>query len=137
MLAQAIFYHLASNLVKASLALQYIRLFSVISPMVWACYGLFILILGAATWGIFGSVFLCDPVKSYWDATLHGTCMAEKERFWSSSVIGIVLDFAIWLLPVPVIRKLNLPRRQKMGLVIVFGLGGLYVSCLLPCTALS
>ncbi|KAA8618050.1 hypothetical protein PtrSN002B_000931 [Pyrenophora tritici-repentis] len=123
-LAQAIAYHLARNLVKASLLLQYMRLFSVISPVVWVCYGLFVLTLGAAAWGIFGNVFLCDPVRSYWDVTLPGTCMAEEEHFWSSSVIGIVLDFAIWLLPAPVVGRLKLPKRQKMGLKVVFGLGG-------------
>ncbi|CAE7186032.1 hypothetical protein PTNB73_06466 [Pyrenophora teres f. teres] len=123
-LAQAISYHLARNLVKASLILQYMRLFSVISPVVWACYGLFVLTLGAAAWGVFGNIFFCDPVRSYWDVTLPGTCMVEEKRFWSSSVIGIVLDFAIWLLPAPVVGRLRLPKRQKMGLMVVFGLGG-------------
>ena len=89
---------------------------------------LLVLIFGAATWGIFGNIFLCDPVRSYWDVTLSGTCMDKENHFWSTSIIGIVLDFAIWLLPMPVVGKLKLPKRQKMGLLLVFGLGGLWVA---------
>jgi hypothetical protein len=130
-LAQAILYHLASNSVKASFVLQYIRLFSFYPHIVWTCYFIFILIFGAAAWGIFGNVFLCDPVQSYWDVTLSGTCMDKESHFWSTSIIGIVLDFAIWVLPIPAVGKLKLPKRQKTGLLVVFGLGGLFVS---PCT---
>ncbi|KAL6173624.1 hypothetical protein ACJQWK_01164 [Exserohilum turcicum] len=123
-LAQAILYHLASNLVKTSLILQYIRLFSHVPSIVCICYALFILVLGATAWGVFGNVFLCDPVQSYWEMTTAGTCMDKEQHFWSTSVIGIVLDVAIWVLPIPVIGQLKLPRRQKTGLLVVFGLGG-------------
>lgn len=53
--------------------------------------------------------------------------MNKEQHFWSASVIGIVLDVAIWTLPIPVIGRLKLPRRQKAGLLVVFGLGVLYV----------
>lgn len=141
MLAQAILYHLASNLVKTSLILQYIRLFSHVPSIVCICYALFILVLGATAWGVFGNVFLCDPVQSYWEMTTAGTCMDKEQHFWSTSVIGIVLDVAIWVLPIPVIGQLKLPRRQKTGLLVVFGLGGVYAYCrykkghILTCTA--
>jgi hypothetical protein len=62
---QSVFYHLAVNLVKASFAMQYIRIFEVVRPVTWACYGLLGLVLGAAAWGVFGVVFLCDPIQSY------------------------------------------------------------------------
>lgn len=128
MLAQAILYHLASNFVKASFLLQYTRIFLVVPAVVWICDAAFVLVLGAAAWGIFGNIFLCNPVQSYWDVSMSGTCMDKEKHFWSTSIIGIVLDFAIWILPIPVIGKLKLPKRQKMGLSIVLGLGGLYVS---------
>lgn len=50
--------------------------------------------------------------------------MNAERHFLSTSVIGIVLDWAIWILPIPVVGQLNLPRRQKCGVVGVFGLGG-------------
>jgi hypothetical protein len=53
--------------------------------------------------------------------------MDKEKHFWSASIIGIVIDFAIWILPLPVIGLLKLPRRQKLGLLFVFGLGVLWV----------
>lgn len=97
--------------------------------MIYACYTLLVMILGATAWGVFGVIFLCDPVHKYWDMTVLGTCMDAETHFWSTSIIGIVLDWAVWLLPIPVVGKLKLPRRQKLGLLVVFGLGGLCVSC--------
>ncbi|KAL6704524.1 hypothetical protein ACN47E_008153 [Coniothyrium glycines] len=121
--AQSIFYHLSINLVKASFVLQYLRLFPFIEPVTVCCSVLLVVILGAAAWGIFGVIFLCKPVQQYWDITLPGSCMDAEDHFWSTSIIGIVLDWAIWLLPVPAIGRLRLPRRQKIGLILVFGLG--------------
>jgi hypothetical protein len=125
--AQSIIYHLAINLVKASFVLQYIRLFPLVIPVIYTCYVLLVLIVGAASWGIFGSIFLCKPVRAYWDITVSGNCLDAEDHFLSSSIIGIVLDWVIWLLPMPVVARLRLPLRQKLGLVIVFGLGILCV----------
>ena len=116
-------YHLASNLVKAPRLIQYIRPFSPIPYIIWSCCILLALVVGATGWGVFGNIFLCKPVQSYWDITITGTCMNKEKHFWSASVIGIVIDFAIWILPLPVLSLLKLPRRQKLGLLVVFGLG--------------
>jgi hypothetical protein len=122
---QSILYHLSIALVKASFALQYLRLFSLIRPLTYTCYLLLALVLGAATWAVFGVVFLCDPIRSYWDLRVPGTCGNAEDHFFSTSVVGIFLDWAIWILPIPVVNRLNLPRRQRMGLLAVFGLGGM------------
>ncbi|OAL43367.1 hypothetical protein IQ07DRAFT_650204 [Pyrenochaeta sp. DS3sAY3a] len=122
--AQSIFYHLSINLVKASFILQFTRLFSVITPVVYSCHILLVLIFGAACWGVFGVIFLCNPVQRYWEFMVPGTCLNAENHFYSTSIIGIVLDWAIWILPIPVLGGLRLPRRQKIGLMGVFGLGG-------------
>ena len=40
-------------------------------------------------------------------------------------MLGIVADWAVWVVPIPVVGRLRLPRRQKIGLLGVFGLGGM------------
>jgi len=126
--AQSIFYHLSVNLVKASFVLQYTRLFNICPSIMFACHTILVTILGATAWGVFGVIFLCNPVRKYWDMTAVGTCMDAETHFWSTSIMGIILDWMIWILPMPVVGKLKLPRRQKLGLLVVFGLGGLCVS---------
>ncbi|KAL5117482.1 hypothetical protein ACEQ8H_004647 [Pleosporales sp. CAS-2024a] len=123
--AHSLLYHLTIALVKSAFTLQYLRLFSLLRPMTVSCYLLLIGIIGAAAWGLFGIVFLCNPVHAYWDVRDDdGTCNDAETHFLSTSVGGIVLDWAIWLLPMPVVGRLRLPYRQKKGLLGVFGLGG-------------
>lgn len=86
---------------------------------------LFVAIAGTATWGIFGVIFLCKPINNYWNLDVSGTCFNAEIHFKSTSILGIVLDWAIWLMPMPVVSRLKLPRRQKGGVLVVFGLGGL------------
>jgi hypothetical protein len=102
---------------------QYLRLFSHLRYLRYYCFGLLVLIFGAMVWAVFGLVFLCSPVQAYWNVKVVGRCMDAEDHFWSTSIIGIVIDWAIWILPMPVIRSLKLPRRQKWGLWGVFGLG--------------
>ena len=40
--------------------------------------------------------------------------------------MNIATDIAIGVLPLPMLKELQLPKRQKIALMIVFGLGGLY-----------
>ncbi|KAF2845134.1 hypothetical protein T440DRAFT_545507 [Plenodomus tracheiphilus IPT5] len=122
--AQSIFYHLSINLVKASFILQYTRLFSLTPSIMYTCYTLLVFVVAATAWGVLGVVFLCSPVQKYWDMTVPGKCMDAETHFWSTSIIGIVLDWTIWILPIPVVGGLKLPRRQRMSLLVVFGLGG-------------
>ena len=122
--AHSLLYQLAVNLVKTTFAFQYLRIFSHLLYPKYCCYLLLILILGATAWGIFGIIFLCNPVKTYWDVKVNGRCMNAENHFWSTSIVGIVIDWAIWMLPIPVVGKLRLPKRQKWGLWGVFGLGG-------------
>ncbi|KAH7413936.1 hypothetical protein DE146DRAFT_783683 [Phaeosphaeria sp. MPI-PUGE-AT-0046c] len=122
---QSLFYHLTTALVKSSFVLQYFRLFTCIRPLTCACYMLLTLTISAAAWGVFGVIFLCNPTHAYWDLeTPNATCKSAENHFLSTSIMGIVLDWAIWVLPIPVVGRLRLPRRQKKCMLGVFGLGG-------------
>lgn len=67
--------------------------------------------------GVFDVHFLYKPLQRDWAIKLPGTCTNAEHHFWSASIIGIVLSKAIWILPVPIVEKLSLPRRQKLGLL--------------------
>lgn len=46
------------------------------------------------------------------------------KRFANASV-NIITDVCTAILPLPVLKRLNLPKRQKIVLMVVFGLGGM------------
>ena len=110
------------NVTKASILIQYLRVFS--SPILRRlCIILMVLLIPAAAWGVFGGIFLCTPVAKVWNPTLPGHCMSAQAYWYSAAGIDIALDFTILLLPMPAISGLRLPKRQKIGLLLVFLLG--------------
>ncbi|KAF2646868.1 hypothetical protein P280DRAFT_387957 [Massarina eburnea CBS 473.64] len=121
---QSLLYHIITNLIKASILIQYRRIFISISrSTMLATTALMLLTAISFAWGFFGVLFLCTPVEKYWDTQTPGRCINAEAHFWSTAILGIVLDFAIWVLPIPVVGRLRMGRRQSWGLVAVFGLG--------------
>lgn len=68
---------------------------------------------------------LCIPVEKNWDPTIRGHCGDPKLLEISTPVPWIVTDLAVLILPLPMIRRLHMPGNQKIGLSVLFLLGGL------------
>ncbi|KAF1962584.1 hypothetical protein CC80DRAFT_531417 [Byssothecium circinans] len=119
-------YQLSINMIKASILIQYRRIFNRVCPIIMlATAALMFLIAAALAYGFCGILFLCNPVEKFWNLQVPGTCNDAERYFWSTSIMGGVLDFAIWILPMPMVGRLKLGRRQRWGLLAVFGLGAL------------
>ncbi|KAH7135017.1 hypothetical protein B0J11DRAFT_564445 [Dendryphion nanum] len=121
--SQSIFFHVCINLIKIAIVIQYSVIFFSRLHVRYLCYTLLFLIAGASSWGIFGVVFMCSPIQKYWRPELTGSCLDAEKHLISSAVVGITLDFTIWVLPIPIVQQLRLPRKQKIGLLIAFVLG--------------
>ena len=74
-------------------------------------------------WLILSGIFGCVPPAGFWDHTLSATCLPEKSMWFSNAAVNILTDFALFLSPLLVLRPMRLPKRQKMGLYVVFALG--------------
>ncbi|CAG8011374.1 unnamed protein product [Penicillium salamii] len=108
---------------KMSILLQYKRVFST-PRMRLACW-LLIGFLGAyGTWTIVSAWANCVPLAKFWDPTLPGFCLDKKALWFSNSAIHILTDIIILLYPMPVLKSLQLPKKQKFALMAVFALGG-------------
>lgn len=75
----------------------------------------------------------CLPFDSKWNvAAIEGWCgRAQQHFFVISSSLHAFSDLLILCLPIPVIWRLDLPRRKRMMLVGMFSGGLLYVVLLL------
>ena len=139
------FYSLTLAFVKISIVLQFLRIFTggVIRRVCWVTLGAMIiylfwsffctLFIGTAIQELYANnmclavVFSCYPVAKFWNPTLEGTC-EQQTRFWySNPLLNLLTDVWLLILPIPVIRQLQLPKKQKLGLVVIFALGGMYV----------
>lgn len=109
-----------------SILLQYRRVFST-PRMRLACNMLIGFLAVYGTWTIVSAWANCVPLERFWDPTVPGFCFDKKALWFSNSAIHILTDILILIYPMPVLKSLQLPRRQRFALMAVFALGGLYV----------
>ncbi|KAK8040783.1 hypothetical protein PG994_013790 [Apiospora phragmitis] len=121
----ALFYHLSLGLVKASILFLYIRMFKSYDTLRRAAW----IVLALVAVGICGILALmltaCIPLHKKWDHTvesINGYCHPVGP-WWTATGFQAGTDVIIFLIPLPIIYKLRLPRRQKLGLVAVFAVG--------------
>ncbi|KAK3707341.1 hypothetical protein LTR37_012185 [Vermiconidia calcicola] len=110
------------NITKASIVVQYLRIFSSRAIRLCCC-AILLILLPVACWGVFGGTFLCSPTAKLWKPELPGHCMSARNYWYSVAGMNIGLDFITLLLPLPAIHALHLPGKQKFGLMFVFLLG--------------
>ena len=77
---------------------------------------------------IFAIIFACNPIDKNWDVTItEGSCINKGALYLGHAAINAATDLITLLLPIPVIIKLPLPTTQKVGVVLMFVVGSLYI----------
>ena len=68
-------------------------------------------------------LFTCIPIEAQWDLTItKKTCIQTRSIWIAGSVVNVITDVALLILPLPYVYKLNAPVAQKIAL------GGMFVS---------
>ncbi|KAF3395979.1 hypothetical protein F1880_006955 [Penicillium rolfsii] len=117
------FYNAAVLCAKASILMQYFRVFPT-RRMRIVCW-VMITILGIyGTWCVISAFLTCVPVAKFWDPTLPGFCLSRPGLWFSNASMHITTDLAILIIPIPALIAIDIPRRQKIALMFVFALGG-------------
>ena len=75
----------------------------------------------------FALCFYCIPAAHFWDPTVPGKCINQVIFTTCASSSLMLTDVVLYLMPMPVIWKLQMTTRRKLELTIIFMLGGLYV----------
>ncbi|KAF5539722.1 integral membrane protein PTH11 [Fusarium napiforme] len=118
-----ILYAVCTACSKMALALFYRRL----SPQrwwKWSVYSVFFLVAGYNLAILLVVLFGCTPFKKSWDLTiLEGSCVDRGAVYVCTAALGILSDLILLIMPLPMILQLQMPRRQKVGLVVLFVIG--------------
>lgn len=101
----------------------------VFGPSKWrrACYVVFVIISAYTLWAFVTAIVPCNPIPKYWYPAKDGWCFPKAILWFLNAGLNIFTDFLIVILPIPAILALQLPRKQKIGVSLVFTLGFLYV----------
>ncbi|KAL8969484.1 MAG: hypothetical protein Q9183_001975 [Haloplaca sp. 2 TL-2023] len=79
----------------------------------------------------FASKGLIDVGNSYfWTQAIDpgkGTCLDRPALLWASSVLTLLNDIAILVLPIPILWRLQMPQSKKIGILGIFLLGSFVV----------
>ncbi|KAK4173306.1 hypothetical protein QBC36DRAFT_59647 [Triangularia setosa] len=117
-----LFYLLTLCFSKISILLLYIHLFT----FKWARLAgqvLLGIVIITHLFMALATFTACIPLNSYWDFTVEKKYCHGQNIWWSNTGMHMVTDFLIFLLPMPVVWSIRLPRRQKLALSGVFGFG--------------
>lgn len=68
-------------------------------------------------------IFDCTPIPKFWDQSLPGTCVPNLPFWYINAAGNIITDVTIFILPLPVLRSLNLQKSQRVLLLGIFSLG--------------
>ncbi|KAL8858715.1 MAG: hypothetical protein Q9178_004803 [Gyalolechia marmorata] len=79
--------------------------------------------------GTFILLFQCSPIQKSWRPLTPGHCLPNEATFYGLAAVTIVFDVVIFLLPIPLLVKLNINVKKKIVLVCVFLLGLLTTVC--------
>ncbi|RKU47651.1 hypothetical protein DL546_008841 [Coniochaeta pulveracea] len=125
MFAIHIFSAIAVTCTKLSIIASYLRIFP------YEGFRRLMYVTGAVTialfiTSIFVTIFKCVPVQASWDFTVkHPKCFKLSHYLYASTGINIATDLILCLSPLPYFYKMQLPRRQKTIISVLFGIGGL------------
>jgi hypothetical protein len=127
MAGQSLFV-LASSFVKMSILVSYFRIApgkSLFRKLVWVTFGL---VFAAFVTFLVALWLQCMPISSYWTLLAdHRDCIPEGPPLVVQTVVNVLTDFMIYALPIPTLFRLSLPVSQRIGLIFLFGFGGVIV----------
>lgn len=124
---------------KISICLLYLTIFT----LEWArraCYVVLSVVVFSNVWAFITVVTNTIPLAATWDSTIVATYTTSQDIWWAvtgyassssssspplthSRRFAVGTDILIFLLPIPIILPLKLPRRQKLAVMGIFLVG--------------
>ncbi|KAG7418086.1 Satratoxin biosynthesis SC1 cluster protein 4 [Fusarium oxysporum f. sp. rapae] len=112
---------------KMALLLVYRRL----APQKWFHFTIWatsVVVIGSSIAITFTTIFPCKPVRAGWDITITDKkCIDRPAVYQATAIMGAITDAMVLAVPIPVVIPLQISRRQKIGLICFFGVGGVTV----------
>ena len=97
----------------------------------WIVYTAAIVTCASCVCYFFVALFQCSPISYYWDKQSQtGTCIDIQIVIWLVylySGFAVISDFTFALLPAWVVSHLNMKKNMKIAVIILMGMGCVYV----------
>jgi len=124
-----IMYLLTLCAAKLSMTFLLLRFSSSSRPITWLLRGTAAVITGLTLAFILWATFQCTPVQSQWDPSVQeGVCASKRSYMVSVYVLSgfsAATDVVMAVVPVFILRRLEIDRRTKVAVWGTMGLGSL------------
>ncbi|PVH91113.1 hypothetical protein DM02DRAFT_479113, partial [Periconia macrospinosa] len=117
-----IVYCASLGLTKLAILMQYRRVFQTPRFQIWN-WVFIAIIIGFTLATVGGGIFVCTPVQKFWKPEVEGHCINKSALWLAHAMMNIITDLMIIILPMPVIRSLQLKPSQKYLLMGIFAFG--------------
>ena len=110
---------------KMSILFLYLRIFSV-SRVYRCCIWLVMFITFSYIFSQFWTqAFFCQPITKYWRPETPGHCLSLVTIIDLYTSLNFITDLLIFVLPLPMVWRIQLSLQEKAGVFMIFILGSL------------
>ena len=112
---------------KMSILCLYLRIFDVDQLFRYCTWAVMFITFGYLFSNIWTQIFGCRPVAKTWTPDLPGHCIQTFKADYGYGSLNIITDLLIFVLPLPMVWRLQLSPRDKLGVSVIFVTGSMYV----------
>ncbi|ROW01257.1 hypothetical protein VMCG_05955 [Cytospora schulzeri] len=121
-----IIYIIVLTITKASILCMYLRIFWAYPPFQITCYVVLAFVIVSSAAITIATIVSCEPVRFFWNRDLPGgSCLDVTALAYANSGLAVAQDLIITLLPIYMLWSLNMSRKKKFFIGIMFAVGGL------------
>lgn len=121
-----LFYAPMAFFIKVALLSILARIFAPSRKTVILIYTILAVVMGYYIPAFIIKIRICDPISAYWEGTQHGgKCLNQGAVITADSVMSVVTDLAILLLPLPLTWSLHMSTGRKLRIIGLLSAGGL------------
>ena len=111
---------------KFSILILYLRLFAVNKKFRYCTWATMFFVGGYLGANLVTQIFGCSPRAKYWNPEIPGHCINYTKAGLAYGSMNVTSDLLIFVLPLPIVWRLVLSRREKIGVTVIFLSGAMY-----------
>ena len=112
---------------KFTILLLYLRLFGVNDRFRYATWTVMLFVFGYLFSNLITQLFGCTPFRKSWEKERipYGHCIVLPHAGLAYGSMNLISDFLIFVLPMPMVWRLRLSGKGKLGVMLCFMGGGM------------
>lgn len=119
-----IIYSFPACMLKLAIAIQLYHTFAArAGRLYWVIFSFSVFTVAFYVSVIVARICACVPREKIWNPTVPGTCISIRGLMVTTASVNACLDVILILIPALQVRKLQVPLKKKIAVMIFFGVG--------------